>query len=99
MAAYLPRHKGGAGLTPNPRVCENMVRVGSGGINKRFFVEQGVPQAAVDAMFLGPMTLRMSISGSAKFLTDARITGSHGRAHHREHAPVRQLVAAPRIRK
>lgn len=55
---------------------EILVRVGNGGINKQFFVGQGVPQAAVDAMFAGPMTLRMSIRGSAKFLTDASITGN-----------------------
>jgi len=68
---------------------EVLVRVGNGGINKKFFVDQGVPQATVDAMFVGPMTLRMI----------AQREVCHGRAYYRKHAPLRRLVAAPRIPK
>ncbi|HVF71980.1 MAG TPA: hypothetical protein VM940_10275 [Chthoniobacterales bacterium] len=51
-----------------------LVRVGNGGINKAFFVGQGVPQAVVDAMFAGPITLRMNVEGEAKLCDFASVT-------------------------
>jgi hypothetical protein len=51
-----------------------LVRVGNAGINKVSLVGLGIPQAAVDAMFAGPMTVKMSVSSSAKLCNFATVT-------------------------
>jgi len=53
-----------------------LVRVGNAGINKAQLIAQGLSPAVVDNLFNSPMTIRMSISGDAKLLTDATITGN-----------------------
>lgn len=58
------------------RLHETLVRVGNAGINKAALVAQGLPQSVVDDLFASAMTVRMNISGSAKFVTDASITGN-----------------------
>ena len=51
-------------------------RAGNAGINKAQLVESGVSSTTVDALFLGPMTIRLNIAGSARCVTDASITGN-----------------------
>jgi hypothetical protein len=51
-----------------------LVRVGNAGINKAALVTLGVPQATVDAMFAGPMTVRMNVSGGAMLCDFANVT-------------------------
>jgi hypothetical protein len=58
------------------RLRETLVRVGNTGITKAQLVSQGVPTAVVDAMFIGPMTIRMSVTGSARLIDFADITGN-----------------------
>lgn len=53
-----------------------LVRVGNAGINKAALVAQGLSPSVVDDLFVGPMTIRMSISGGALYVTDASITGN-----------------------
>jgi len=58
------------------RLRETLVRVGNAGINKAALVNQGLSQSVVDDLFKSAMTIRMSISGSARLVTDASITGN-----------------------
>src|SRR2546423_2546992 len=58
------------------RLHETLVRVGNAGINKAALVAQGLPQSVVDDLFASSMTIRMNVSGSAQFVTDASITGN-----------------------
>lgn len=51
-------------------------RAGNLGITKRSLVESGLSQSVVDAVFAGPMTIRLNIAGSARYVTDATITGN-----------------------
>jgi hypothetical protein len=53
-----------------------LVRVGNAGINKAQLISQGLAPAVVDALFNSAITIRMNISGDAKLLTDASITGN-----------------------
>jgi len=53
-----------------------LVRVGNAGINKAALVAQGWPQSVIDAMFAGPMTVSMSMTGGAKLATDASVTAN-----------------------
>jgi hypothetical protein len=56
------------------KLRETLVRVGNAGINKAGLVAGGLPQAVVDEMFKKPMTLRMNVTGSAQYVTDASLT-------------------------
>lgn len=58
------------------RLHETLVRVGNNGINKAALVAQGLSQTVVDDLFASAITIRMNVSGSAQFLTDAHITGN-----------------------
>ncbi len=49
-------------------------RAGNAGINKAQLVGSGLPQSVVDNLFKNPMTIRMDVTGTAKFVTDATIT-------------------------
>jgi hypothetical protein len=64
-------------LHPNDRqrLQETLVRVGNTGLTRQQFHESfGLTNASVDALFAGPMTVQLDISGSARNLTDATIT-------------------------
>jgi hypothetical protein len=58
------------------RIRETLVRVGNAGINKQQLIAQGLSPAVVDNLFNSAMTIRMSITGNVKLLTDATITGN-----------------------
>ena len=59
------------------RIRETLVRAGNTGLTRRQFIESfGLSPAVVDAMFTGPMTTRLNVVGSARYLTDASITGN-----------------------
>lgn len=58
------------------RLRETLVRVGNTGITKAQLIGLGLSPAVVDSLFNSAMTIRMSISGSAKLVTDATITGN-----------------------
>jgi hypothetical protein len=49
---------------------ETLVRVGNAGINKGQLVLGGLSQSVVDDLFASAMTIRMNVTGSAKFVTD-----------------------------
>jgi len=54
---------------------ETLVRVGNTGLTRQQFHESfGLTNASVDALFAGPMTVQLDLSGSAKMVTDASIT-------------------------
>jgi hypothetical protein len=53
-----------------------LVRVGNAGINKQALINQGLAPAVVDALFNSEMTIRMNITGDAKLVTDASVTGN-----------------------
>jgi len=53
-----------------------LVRVGNAGINKSQLISQGLAPAVVDALFNSAMTIRMNITGDAKLVTDASVTGN-----------------------
>jgi hypothetical protein len=56
------------------RLRETLVRVGNAGINKAALVAGGLSQTVVDNLFASAMTIRMNVTGSARFLTDANVT-------------------------
>jgi len=57
------------------RLRETLVRAGNTGLTKQQFRDSfGLSPATVDALFAGPMTVRMDIFGAAKLVTDASIT-------------------------
>jgi hypothetical protein len=56
------------------RLRETLVRVGNAGINKAQLVGMGLSEAVVDDLFKNAMTIRMSVTGSARLVTDASIT-------------------------
>jgi hypothetical protein len=51
-----------------------LVRVGNAGINKAALVALGLSQATVDAVFAGPITVRMNVTGDAKLCDTASVT-------------------------
>jgi hypothetical protein len=53
-----------------------LVRVGNAGINKAQLVAQGWDAGVIDDVFKNVMTIRMGITGSAKLVTGASITGN-----------------------
>jgi hypothetical protein len=57
------------------RLRETLVRAGNTGLTRQQMQTLlGLTPAAVDALFTGPMTVRLDISGSVKLVTDATIT-------------------------
>lgn len=53
-----------------------LVRVGNAGINKAQLISQGLAPAVVDDLFNSAITIRMNITGDAKLVTDASVTGN-----------------------
>ena len=59
------------------RIRETLVRAGNTGLTRRQFIESfGLSPAVVDAMFTGPMTIRLNVVGSARYCTEVSITGN-----------------------
>jgi len=58
------------------RIRETLVRVGNAGINRQNLIGGGMTDAQVDNLFKSVITVRMGIQGTAKFVTDATITGN-----------------------
>lgn len=57
------------------RLRETLVRAGNTGLTKQQFRDSfGLTAATVDALFAGPMTVELDLSGSTKLVTDASIT-------------------------
>jgi len=57
------------------RLRETLVRAGNTGLTRQQLQTLlGLTPAAVDALFTGPMTVRLDISGAAKLVTEASIT-------------------------
>ena len=57
------------------RLRETLVRAGNTGLTKQQFRDSfGLSPATVDALFEGPMTVRLDIFGAAKLVTDATLT-------------------------
>src|SRR5256714_11409278 len=56
------------------RLHETLGRVGNAGINKAALVAGGLSQTVVDNLFASAMTIRMNVTGSSKFVTDASVT-------------------------
>ena len=57
------------------RLRETLVRAGNTGLTKQQFRDSfGLSPATTDALFAGPMTVSIDISGAAKLVTDASIT-------------------------
>ena len=56
------------------RMRETLVRVGNAGISKSQLVGLGLPASVVDDLFQNAMTIRMSVTGSARLVTDASVT-------------------------
>jgi len=61
--------------TDRQRSQEVLVRVGNTGLTRQQFHDSfGLTNASVDALFAGPMTVQLDLSGSARLVTDAIIT-------------------------
>jgi len=59
------------------RLRETLVRAGNTGLTRQQFRDSfGLSPAVVDALFTGPMTVRLNVEGFARYLTDASITGN-----------------------
>ncbi len=56
------------------RTRMDYTRAGNAGILKANLVTAGLSQHVVDDLFKNPMTVRMDVTGTAKFVTDAAIT-------------------------
>jgi hypothetical protein len=57
------------------RLRETLVRVGNTGLTRQQFRDSfGLSAATVDALFAGPMTVQLDLSGAAQMVTDASIT-------------------------
>lgn len=58
------------------RLRETLVRIGNAGLNRAFFIASGLTDSQVDDLFKSAITVRMSVQGSARLVTDASITGN-----------------------
>ena len=57
------------------RLRETLVRAGNTGLTRQQFRDSfGLTAATVDALFAGPMTVQLDLSGAARLATDASIT-------------------------
>ncbi len=57
------------------RLRETLVRAGNTGLTRQQFKDSfGLLPATVDALFAGPITVQLDLSGAAKMATDASIT-------------------------
>jgi hypothetical protein len=72
--SYIFRDDRSMDVNARQRQRETLVRVGNAGINKAALIAQGLSESVVDDLFKKEMTIRMSVTGSAKLLTDATIT-------------------------
>jgi hypothetical protein len=64
-------------MHPNDRqrLREVLVRVGNTGLTRQQFHESfGLTNASVDALFAGPISVQLDLSGTAQLVTDANIT-------------------------
>ncbi len=61
--------------TDRQRLREVLVRVGNTGLTRQQFHESfGLTNATVEALFAGPMSVQLDLSGTARMVTDANIT-------------------------
>lgn len=59
------------------RTREVLVRAGNTGLTRAQLIDSfGLAPSVVDALFAGPMTVHMSVLGTARYVTDASITGN-----------------------
>ena len=72
--SYVFRDDRSMDVNARQRQRETLVRVGNAGINKAQLVASGLSESVVDDLFKSAMTIRMSVTGNAKLLTDATIT-------------------------
>jgi hypothetical protein len=72
--SYVFRDDRSMDVNARQRQRETLVRVGNAGINKAALIAQGLSESVVDDLFKKEMTIRMSVTGSTKLLTDATIT-------------------------
>jgi hypothetical protein len=57
------------------RLNETLVRAGNTGLTRQQFHDSfGLTTATIDALFAGPMTVQLDITGDTQLVTDARIT-------------------------
>lgn len=72
--SYIYRDDRSMDTNDRQRLRETLVRVGNAGINKGQLISQGLAPAVVDDLFKSEMTIRMSVTGTARLVTDASIT-------------------------
>jgi hypothetical protein len=72
--SYAFRDDRSMNVNDRQRLRETLVRVGNAGINKSQLVGMGLSESVVDDLFKSSMTIRMSVTGNAKLVTDASIT-------------------------
>ncbi len=72
--SYIFRDDRSMDTNDRQRLRETLVRVGNAGINKAQLISQGLAESVVDDLFKSAMTIRMSVTGNAKLVTDATIT-------------------------
>lgn len=72
--SYIYRDDRSMDTNDRQRLRETLVRVGNAGINKDALVAQGLAPGVVDDLFKSAMTIRMSVTGTARLVTDASIT-------------------------
>ena len=72
--SYVYRDDRSMDVNARQRLRETLVRVGNAGISKSGLIGQGLSEDVVDDLFKSSMTIRMSVTGSAKLVTDASIT-------------------------
>lgn len=72
--SYIYRDDRSMDTNDRQRLRETLVRVGNAGINKAQLISQGLAESVVDDLFKNAMTIRMSVTGTARLVTDANIT-------------------------
>lgn len=72
--SYIYRDDRSMDTNDRQRLRETLVRVGNAGINKAQLIGQGLSESVVDDLFKSAMTIRMSVTGTARLVTDASIT-------------------------
>lgn len=72
--SYIYRDDRSMDINARQRLRETVVRVGNAGISKAGLIGQGLPESVVDDLFKSSMTIRMSVTGNARLVTDANIT-------------------------
>lgn len=72
--SYIYRDDRSMDTNDRQRLRETLVRVGNAGINKAQLISQGLAESVVDDLFRSAITIRMSVTGTARLVTDASIT-------------------------